>query len=111
MTASGISGLGTLVSGVFLLNLVFQPLQELSDVYGQLQSGAAAMVKIATVLDEQPEIRDRRNPHELPRIEGDLAVSPDEAADERPWSSARRLLLDWRRFGDKPVPDPEPVPG
>jgi ATP-binding cassette subfamily B protein len=66
--------IGTLITALYLLQLVFQPLQELSDVYGQLQSGAAAMVKIAGILDEEPEIRDRRHPKPLPRIEGDLAI-------------------------------------
>src|SRR3989454_6282478 len=66
--------IGTLITALYLLQLVFQPLQELSDVYGQLQSGAAAMVKIATVLDEEPEIRERPHPRVLPRIEGDLAI-------------------------------------
>ncbi|MFL5912634.1 MAG: ABC transporter ATP-binding protein [Gaiellaceae bacterium] len=66
--------IGTLITALYLLQLVFQPLQELSDVYGQLQSGAAAMVKIAAILDEEPGIRDRTDAHELPRIEGDLAI-------------------------------------
>jgi ATP-binding cassette subfamily B protein len=66
--------IGTLITALYLLQLVFQPLQELSDVYGQLQSGGAAMVKIATVLDEEPDIREPRNPHELPRIDGDLEI-------------------------------------
>jgi ABC-type multidrug transport system fused ATPase/permease subunit len=66
--------IGTLITALYLLQLVFQPLQELSDVYGQLQSGAAAMVKIAGILDEEPEIRDRNHPKPLPRIEGDLAI-------------------------------------
>ena len=30
--------IGTLITALYLLQLVFQPLQELSDVYGQLQS-------------------------------------------------------------------------
>ena len=64
--------IGTLITALYLLQLVFQPLQELSDVYGQLQSGAAAMVKIASILDEEPEVRDRRGAKPLPRIEGDL---------------------------------------
>jgi ATP-binding cassette subfamily B protein len=66
--------IGTLITALYLLQLVFQPLQELSDVYGQLQSGAAAMVKIATILDEEPEIRDRPRARELPRVEGDLEI-------------------------------------
>jgi ATP-binding cassette subfamily B protein len=66
--------IGTLITALYLLQLVFQPLQELSDVYGQLQSGAAAMVKIATILDEEPGVRDAPDATELPRIEGDLAI-------------------------------------
>ena len=50
--------IGTLVSAVFLLNLVFQPLQELSDLYGQVQSAGAAMEKICPVLDTEAEIHD-----------------------------------------------------
>src|SRR4051794_16153397 len=66
--------IGTLITALYLLQLVFQPLQELSDVYGQLQSGAAAMVKIATILDVEPDIRSRRHARELPRIEGDIDI-------------------------------------
>jgi ATP-binding cassette subfamily B protein len=66
--------IGTLITALYLLQLVFQPLQELSDVYGQLQSGAAAMVKIAAILDEEPEIRERKDAHVLPRIQGDLEI-------------------------------------
>jgi ATP-binding cassette subfamily B protein len=32
------------------------------------------MVKIASILDEEPDIRDRRHPRELPRIVGDLHI-------------------------------------
>jgi len=76
MLGQGSLTIGTLVSSVFLLNLVFQPLQELSDLYGQVQSAGAAMEKITTVLDTEPEIRDepsairaaahRRRPHARP---------------------------------------------
>jgi ATP-binding cassette subfamily B protein len=66
--------IGTLITALYLLQLVFQPLQDLSDVYGQLQSGAAAMVKIAAILDEEPGIGDAADAIELPRIEGDLAI-------------------------------------
>jgi ABC-type multidrug transport system fused ATPase/permease subunit len=66
--------IGTLITAIYLLQLVFQPMQELSDVYGQLQSGAAAMVKIAAILDEEPNIGDRRDAREMPRIEGDLEI-------------------------------------
>ncbi len=66
--------LGTLVSSVFVLNLLFQPLQVLSDQYSQVQSAGAAMEKISLVLDEQPEIRDEPGARPAPRLEGDLHV-------------------------------------
>jgi ABC-type multidrug transport system fused ATPase/permease subunit len=66
--------IGTLIIALYLLQLCFQPLQALSDVYAQLQSAAAAMVKIATILDEEPEIRDRPGAPAMPRIDGDLAI-------------------------------------
>jgi ABC-type multidrug transport system fused ATPase/permease subunit len=66
--------IGTVITALYLLQLVFQPLQELSDVYGQLQSGAAAMVKIAGILDVEPDIRDRRQAAELPRVEGKIDI-------------------------------------
>ena len=64
--------IGTLITAIYLLQLVFQPLQELSDVYGQLQSASAAMVKIASILDEESEIQDKPGAKPLPRIDGDL---------------------------------------
>jgi ABC-type multidrug transport system fused ATPase/permease subunit len=66
--------IGTLITAIYLLQLVFQPLQELSDVYGQLQSAGAAMVKIASILDEEPDIHDRPGAKPLPRLEGDLDI-------------------------------------
>ena len=74
MLAHGSLTIGTLVSSVFVLNLVFQPLQELSDLYGQVQSAGAAMEKISSVLDTEPEIRDAPGATRLPRIEGDLHI-------------------------------------
>jgi ABC-type multidrug transport system fused ATPase/permease subunit len=66
--------IGTLITAMYLLQLVFQPLQELSDIYGQLQSAGAAMVKIAAILDEEPEVHDKPGAKPLARIAGDLDV-------------------------------------
>jgi ABC-type multidrug transport system fused ATPase/permease subunit len=66
--------IGTLITAIYLLQLVFQPLQELSDVYGQLQSAGAAMVKIASILDEETDIGDRPGAKPLPRLAGDLEI-------------------------------------
>jgi ABC-type multidrug transport system fused ATPase/permease subunit len=74
MITTGSLTIGTLTAAVFMLNLVFQPLQELSDLYGQVQSAGAAMEKISSVLDAEPEIRDAPGALRLPRIEGDLHI-------------------------------------
>ncbi len=74
MLTHGSLTIGTLVSSVFLLNLVFQPLQELSDLYGQVQSAGAAMEKITTVLDTEAEIHDDAASRKPDRIEGDLRI-------------------------------------
>jgi ABC-type multidrug transport system fused ATPase/permease subunit len=66
--------IGTLAAAYFLLQLVFQPLQELSDIYGQLQSAAAAMVKISSVLDVEPEIQNAPDARRIGRIDGDLEL-------------------------------------
>ena len=49
---------GTVTAAVWMLNMIFQPLQELSDLYGQVQSAGAAMEKITGILDTEPEIHD-----------------------------------------------------
>jgi len=68
----GTLSVGTLISAVFLLNLVFQPLQELSDLYGQVQSAGAAMEKISSVLDTDAEIKDAPDARRLDTLEGQL---------------------------------------
>jgi ATP-binding cassette subfamily B protein len=68
----GTLSVGTLISAIFLLNLVFQPLQELSDLYGQVQSAGAAMEKISSVLDTDAEIQDAPHARRLERVEGRL---------------------------------------
>jgi ATP-binding cassette, subfamily B, bacterial len=68
--AEGTLTIGTLITAIYLLQLVFQPLQELSDVYGQMQAAAAAMVKISSVLDTHADIGDRPDARPIGRIEG-----------------------------------------
>jgi ABC-type multidrug transport system fused ATPase/permease subunit len=55
-----------------MLSLVFQPLQELSELYGQVQAATAAMGKISTVLDAEHDIVDQPGARDLGRIEGRL---------------------------------------
>ena len=115
MVSDGSLTIGTLVSSVFLLNLVFQPLQELSDLYGQVQSAGAAMEKITTVLDTEPEIRDA--PRTKPR-RGSRATCASTTSRSRTGGSRcctaidihvprRRLPRARRRVGRRQVDDRE----
>jgi ABC-type multidrug transport system fused ATPase/permease subunit len=66
------SEIGTLTAAYFLLQLVFQPLQELSDIYSQLQSATAAMVKVSAVLDTETDLREIEHPLDPGRLDGEL---------------------------------------
>ncbi len=74
LLADGTLTIGTLITAIYLLQLVFQPLQDLSDVYGQLQAGAAAMVKISAVLDAEPDIGDKPGAAPIGPIAGRLEL-------------------------------------
>jgi ABC-type multidrug transport system fused ATPase/permease subunit len=65
--------IGTLAAAYFLLGLVFQPLQQLSDVYSQVQSANAAMVKIGAVLDAEPDIESPPRALRPGRLAGEIA--------------------------------------
>jgi ABC-type multidrug transport system fused ATPase/permease subunit len=66
--------LGTLIAYIGLLSLLFQPLQELSELYGQVQSAAAAMEKITRVLDEQTDIASPPGARRIDRVDGHVAL-------------------------------------
>ena len=66
--------IGTLIAFIGLLALVFQPLQELSELYGQVQSAAAAMEKITTVLDEETDIASPADARLIERVEGHVSL-------------------------------------
>ena len=66
--------IGTLIAAIGMLQLVFQPLQELSELYGQVQAASAAMDKISTVLDAEQDLTDAPDAKPLPRIDGHLEL-------------------------------------
>jgi ABC-type multidrug transport system fused ATPase/permease subunit len=70
----GTMEIGTLIAAVGLLALVFQPLQELSELYGQVQAASAAMDKISSVLDAEIDVADRPGARPLGRIDGALEL-------------------------------------
>ena len=71
---AGSMEIGTLIAAVGLLALVFQPLQELSELYGQVQAASAAMDKISSVLDAEIDIADKPDARPIGRIDGRLEL-------------------------------------
>ena len=64
--------IGVLASFVFYLQSFFDPIQSLSQLYTTYQAGMAALDKIFELLDEEPEIADRPDARDLPRVRGEI---------------------------------------
>ena len=64
--------IGVLATFVFYLQSFFDPIQSLSQLYTTYQAGMAALDKIFELLDEEPEIADREDAIELPRVRGEI---------------------------------------
>lgn len=63
---------GTVVAFVLTLSFLFEPIQQLSQLYATYQSGMAALEKIFQLLDVQPDLTDRSDAVELARIRGEV---------------------------------------
>ena len=61
---------GTIVAFIGALSNLFDPIQQLSQLYTTYQSGMAALEKIFQLLDVRPDLEDRPDARELPRIVG-----------------------------------------
>ena len=70
----GTVSLGTVVAFVLLLASLFDPVQQLSQLYNTLQSAAAALHKLFGILDAQPDVVETQTPTALP-ADGDVMVS------------------------------------
>jgi ATP-binding cassette subfamily B protein len=75
---------GTVVAFVAALSNLFDPIQQLSQLYATYQSGMAALEKIFQLLDVRPDLKDRSDAHELGRIRGEVSF------DDVSFSYARR---------------------
>jgi ABC-type multidrug transport system fused ATPase/permease subunit len=62
--------IGTLTAFLFYLANFFDPVQQLSQLYGQFLSAVAALDKIIGVLEQKPEVTDAAGAQPLPRVEG-----------------------------------------
>ncbi len=71
VTGGGVT-IGVLAAFVFYLQSFFDPIQSLSQLYTTYQAGMAALDKIFELLDEEPDIADRPDSMELPRVRGEI---------------------------------------
>jgi ABC-type multidrug transport system fused ATPase/permease subunit len=67
---SGTASAGTIVAFVAALANLFEPIQQLSQLYTTYQSGMAALDKIFLLLAEQPDPRDADGPKAIGPIKG-----------------------------------------
>ncbi len=64
---------GTIVAFIAALANLFDPIQQLSQLYATYQSGMAALEKIFQLLDVKPDLTDRPGATELERIRGEVS--------------------------------------
>jgi ABC-type multidrug transport system fused ATPase/permease subunit len=64
--------LGTLFAFMLYVQNFFDPVQQLSQLYGTFLSATAALDKIVDVLDRDPEVVDAPRAEALPRVEGNV---------------------------------------
>ena len=91
----GTVSLGTVVAFVLLLANLFDPVQQLSQLYNTLQSAAAALHKLFGILDATPDVDEVASPTELPAT-GDVVVNNitfSYAAGSRPALESVNLTL------------------
>ncbi len=77
---------GTVVAFVAALSNLFEPIQQLSQLYATYQSGMAALEKIFQLLDVRPDLEDRADALELGRIRGEVSFEDVSFAYTRPVS-------------------------
>jgi ABC-type multidrug transport system fused ATPase/permease subunit len=73
LVLDGQMSLGTLVAFVAYLQALYAPIRRLVQVDNMFQEAVAAGERIFELLDEQPEITDRRDAVKVPAVEGALA--------------------------------------
>jgi ABC-type multidrug transport system fused ATPase/permease subunit len=64
--------IGALVAFIGLINMFFQPIQQLSQLYSDLQSTLASLEKVFSVLDTEPDAADSPAAREVEDLRGEV---------------------------------------
>jgi len=70
----GVSTPGTFFSFLTALILLYEPVKRLTNVNNTIQQGIAAAIRVFSVMDIVPEIKDRENAANLPPISNNISV-------------------------------------
>ncbi len=95
---------GTVVAFVATLAFLFEPIQQLSQLYTTYQSGMAALEKIFQLLDTEPTTTDRPDALELGRLRGELRFE-DVSFAYRPRRKRRGSAPPADRAGNGAAPE------
>ena len=93
---AGAMSVGELVAFVGLLNMFFQPIQMLSQLYSDLQSTVASLEKVFAVLDTESDRADSPNARDLQDLRGDVQF------DRVSFAYGEDIVLDDVSFRIKP---------
>ncbi len=88
LAANNQVSVGTVVAVVLLLSSLFEPVQQLSQLYNVLQSATASLNKMFQILDTSPDLDEAPGAVDLP-ASGDLVV--DHVSFSYPGTTARVL--------------------
>lgn len=72
MALAGELTVGTLAAFVLYVRMFFDPMQDIGQFISSLQSALTALEKVASVMDEEPDVRDPEQPVPLPAARGEV---------------------------------------
>jgi ABC-type multidrug transport system fused ATPase/permease subunit len=106
---------GTIVAFVATLSFLFEPIQQLSQLYTTYQSGMAALEKIFGLLDVEPTLEDAPDAEPLGPIRGEIDFEDVSFSYQPRAVRSRRAAADAAGApapasnGSEPPPDPGPA--
>lgn len=93
LVTQGQTTIGTMVVFIGLINMAFQPIQQLSQLYSDLQSVIASLEKVFSVMDTETDRADLPEAGTIDRLDGDIEFDAvDFAYDSQ--AAGEKILAD-----------------